>query len=88
MTASIVIYGPQGCGKTLNGDKLARYFGLQRVVDDGLDLGGHVRVPASGALVLTNDPEELRRRAPAGVRFIAFAQACRMAGIRNPIPRR
>jgi len=33
-----IIYGPQGCGKTSNADKLAKHFGLSKIVDnyDGL----------------------------------------------------
>lgn len=34
MNQSIVIYGPQGCGKSMNAQRLARRFGLAHVVDD------------------------------------------------------
>lgn len=30
----IIIYGPQGCGKTRNADKLAKHFGLSKIVDN------------------------------------------------------
>ena len=32
---SIIIYGPQGCGKTFNSELLRKYFGCDSVVDDG-----------------------------------------------------
>lgn len=31
---SIIIYGPQGCGKTKNAEKLRRFFGMDEIVDD------------------------------------------------------
>ncbi|SFI74696.1 hypothetical protein [Nitrosomonas sp. Nm34] len=30
---SAIIYGPQGCGKTRNAEKLAKYFGLSNILD-------------------------------------------------------
>ena len=29
----VIIHGPHGCGKTRNADKLAAYFGCQKIVD-------------------------------------------------------
>lgn len=49
---SVVVFGPQGCGKTLNAEKLRRHFGLQTVIDNGWDW--NTPVPREGALVLTN----------------------------------
>ena len=47
---SIVVYGPQGCGKTTAKDALAEHFGMRHVIDDW--------VPGSplppDALALTN----------------------------------
>ena len=31
---SIVVYGPQKCGKTTNKDALAVHFGMRHVIDD------------------------------------------------------
>lgn len=31
---SVIVYGPQGCGKSLNAEKLRRAFGCDHVVDD------------------------------------------------------
>ena len=30
---SVIIYGPQGCGKTTNAKALADHFGLTKIVD-------------------------------------------------------
>lgn len=32
---SIIVYGPQGCGKTFHAQKLAEFFGCSQVVDFG-----------------------------------------------------
>jgi hypothetical protein len=34
MCATVVIHGPQGCGKTRRAQALARHFGCERIVDD------------------------------------------------------
>lgn len=34
---SIIIYGPPGCGKTRNAERLRRHFGMHEIVDDGSD---------------------------------------------------
>lgn len=54
MNACTVVYGLQGCGKTIDSDKLMRRLGCDRVIDieDVVDLSA---VPA-GTLVLTNNP--------------------------------
>ncbi len=51
MTKSLIIYGPQGCGKTRNGEYLASFFGLQRVVEMD-ELHGQVTAK-EGTLFLT-----------------------------------
>lgn len=30
---SVIIYGPQGCGKTRNAQALAQHFGLTNIID-------------------------------------------------------
>lgn len=47
----LIIYGPQGCGKTRNAQRLAAHFGLKNILD-GWDGGP---IPAD-TLVLTNQP--------------------------------
>jgi cytidylate kinase len=31
---SAIIYGPQGCGKTTNAEKLAKHLGLSNILDE------------------------------------------------------
>lgn len=80
MKPSVVIYGPQGCGKSLHGPELADHYGVRHILDEGLDAYVHKRegLPAHGHLVLC---VERPRRLPPGVRVIPFDQAMREAGI-------
>ena len=76
MNRTVVVYGPQGCGKTRNAEKLMRHFGMKRIVDDWTPSDA---APARGALVLTNS-------SIGGVRspyvdVIPYAEAAQMAGI-------
>jgi hypothetical protein len=50
MCKTVVVHGPQGCGKTSNAESLAEYFGCSVVFDEwnGMDI-----LPA-GCLALTN----------------------------------
>lgn len=52
---SIVVYGPQGSGKTRYAEKLRRHFGLQHITEHA-DLSADDKVPAFGHLILTNTP--------------------------------
>ncbi|MBA0283832.1 MULTISPECIES: hypothetical protein [Stenotrophomonas] len=56
MNRSVVIYGPQRCGKTSNAQELRAHFGLQEVLDDW---DGHTAYPLEGTLVLTNNPHAI-----------------------------
>jgi MoxR-like ATPase len=57
----IIIYGPAGCGKTRNAERLRRLFGLGQVAD----LEHLPRKLKLDTLYLTNLPsEEIRRLAP------------------------
>ena len=58
---SVVVYGPQGSGKTLHAEALRKHFQLQTVIE--ADAPHQVRkTPATGALVLTIfAPEDTRR---------------------------
>lgn len=49
---SVIVYGPQACGKTRNAERLRKGFGLDRVMDDW---DGREQIPPRGVLVLTND---------------------------------
>ncbi|HHA2922774.1 TPA: hypothetical protein ACOFDN_001117 [Stenotrophomonas maltophilia] len=54
MNRSVVIYGPQRCGKTSNAQELRAHFGLHEVLDDW---DGHTAYPLEDTLVLTNNPD-------------------------------
>ncbi len=80
---SIVIHGPKGCGKTLNGQRLARRFGLTRVVDeDGPNWD--LPIPAN-TLLLTSDEPPPGAVGLINVRVMSFAEAMHECGFaRSP----
>ncbi|AKH39165.1 MULTISPECIES: hypothetical protein [Nitrosomonas] len=49
---SAIIYGPQGCGKTRNAEKLAKHLGLSNIIDDWMP---DQELP-EGTLALTSVP--------------------------------
>lgn len=57
---SVIVYGPQGCGKTTRAKQIARHFGLSRIIDDGVDESGNPWEPGDpipeDTLVLTSIP--------------------------------
>lgn len=66
---SVVVHGPQGCGKSLLAGRIAAHFGLSHIVDewDGCDC------TPSGTLYIAHfDPGTLIEL-PPGVRCLAFA---------------
>lgn len=56
---SVIIYGPQGCGKTRNAEALMKRFGLHHLID-GEDDDGNTWLPGypvpADTLILTNEP--------------------------------
>lgn len=54
---SVIVCGPQGCGKTANAEKLRVGFGLDRV----MEWDGRERIPSRGVLVLTHDAAAVDR---------------------------
>lgn len=52
---SIVVYGPQGCGKTRNARRIAKWLSLTTIVDEWT-LGSGLAWPRTGALLLSIDP--------------------------------
>ena len=58
---SIIVYGPQGSGKTRHAENLRKHFALGTVFD-GEEVHGVQELPATGALILmTHAPERSRR---------------------------
>jgi MoxR-like ATPase len=66
---TLVVYGPQGCGKTQNAVALAKHFGLNMIYDKHY-FGDPL--PLMNVLALSNDtpPAELN-----GVRCMSFDEA-------------
>jgi hypothetical protein len=77
---AIVIYGPQGCGKTLRADDMKAYFGKARVVD--LSEFAYQRLPED-AVVLTNAPIPAGKmqRYEQPVQCVSFDAFLREAGL-------
>lgn len=77
---SIVVYGPQGCGKTRAAQALAKHFGLDTIVDDADSVPSpHQFKSTPGHLYLTHQPpvwaDEFDRR------VIPFDKAVQLAGL-------
>jgi NTP pyrophosphatase (non-canonical NTP hydrolase) len=54
---SVIVYGPQGCGKTRSAEALMKHFGVGRVMElDECKQG--VKIPVTGVLVLTSMTRE------------------------------
>ena len=70
---SVVVHGPQGCGKTRNAQALAAAFGCSSIIDDW---DGRSPLP-SGALALTNVAPTFAQASEV----LEFGAACRRAAI-------
>lgn len=80
---SIIVHGPQGCGKSRNAEALRRHFKMNRVVDDAENVypreSDLLRFKAGSTLYLTNqEPPEFLR----GARRVVSYEAA-IAKIRN-----
>lgn len=61
MATSVLLHGPQGSGKTLIAQRLAKHLRLNSVIEaDDSDNRRRVDWPAQGALVVTVDPQLVR----------------------------
>jgi len=83
MHQSIIVFGPQGCGKTHNAVVMARHFGLSRILDDQdpFDLPPGI---ATDTLILTS--VDLRGRTEhAGCRVMPYQDAATEAGTFAPV---
>lgn len=58
MPQSIIVHGPQGCGKTRNAQALMRKYGLRRVIELDNQTPRPSVLPANNALVLSSAPYE------------------------------
>jgi len=76
---SIIVHGPQACGKTRNAVAIARHYGLSTILDDQ---DPHALPPgiSMGTLVLTN--VDLSGQHHIGlIRCIPYAQAAAASGV-------
>jgi hypothetical protein len=89
MPTSIIVYGPQGCGKTRHAKVLARHFDLPKVLDTGVDGVTLARLPHtafSNTLVLTcEDPGALPAQQRGQFQLIPYADAAKAAGVFRPV---
>lgn len=55
MNQTVIIYGPQGCGKSRAAERIRQHFGLERILDnvDSFDLN-HVKWMPAGVLYLVS----------------------------------
>jgi nicotinamide riboside kinase len=57
MAKAVIVYGPQGTGKTLHAEALARAYGKTRIYDDYDPVRGLLGAFPDDALVLTHMPQ-------------------------------
>ncbi len=72
MAQSIIIIGPQGCGKTRNAKRLAKTYGLESIMDE---ITPDCILPKQDHLILTNTLTPDMR----GMKVIQFADAMKAA---------
>lgn len=76
---SVIVYGPQGCGKTRRGEELRKLFMLDRIVELDERPAERQRADTTGTLYLTNmTPEEMKEKkiiTDEDRRVISFGEA-------------
>lgn len=82
MKRSVVVYGPQACGKTRNAEAMRQAFGLDVIVDDWT---WRDPLPDFGALILTSDESVFHTI--QRVRVVTFDAAMCEAGLSVQIGR-
>ncbi len=61
---SVVVYGPQGSGKSMHAEEIKNFFGLKKIYD-GMCLGS---APQLNTLILTNLTPDFRLLDPIGIK--------------------
>ena len=83
MSSPVVIYGPQGCGKTRNAQALAAHFGCSRIVDDW---DGQSKIEDGCLVLISSIVFGFKAPAlPVGCRFVAFSKAMAEAGLPSEV---
>ncbi|KJK03591.1 hypothetical protein UB43_03595 [Pseudomonas sp. 21] len=69
---SVLVHGPQMCGKTRNRDAIAAAYGLANILDDWQP---GQRVPQADTLILTNAPRSQFDRLPTSIAVVPYHKA-------------
>lgn len=78
MNTSIIIYGPQGCGKSMNAESLAKFFERPIIIDEWVS--GEA-LPKHNAIILTTQPQKICRG--RGCLTMSFDKAMDLAGLKE-----
>lgn len=61
---SVIVYGPQGSGKTLHAEALRKHFNLDKVCECDFPIVQQIRkLPETGALIVMIEPPDESRHA-------------------------
>lgn len=77
-TESLVVYGPQGCGKSRNSIAIANAFGLRKILDNWTRGD---EIPKHDTLILTSD--DLDSAPKLKVNAISFREAMKRARLKE-----
>ncbi len=69
---SVVVFGPQGCGKTRNAEALRVHYGLAHVPDNW---NSRDRLPLQDTLVLTHESPAALHLDELGLQIVPYADA-------------
>jgi hypothetical protein len=84
MQSAVIVVGPQGCGKTLQAQKLLRHFGLREMFDADWYPGDPVK---PGTLYLTCEPVARAVRGALVVPWFSLVQLGVVRDMSPPRPR-
>ena len=81
---SVIVHGPQGCGKTRNAEALKKHFRLSHIVEEFEMLRRANELRAEDTLYLAKIDPKQTCRGPVikelGIRVVAFKDAMRQCG--------
>lgn len=84
----VVIYGPQGCGKSARAEQFRRYYGASRVYE--FETFRRCKKPRLGDLVLAHEDRGLLQKLigdgtfPKDCHLVSFADAVKAARAQRP----
>ncbi len=81
MTQSIIIVGPQGCGKNLNATRLCKAFKVTQWIDAEELEQGRTKLPKADHVIFAN----VRPNDTHGLRCITFEEAMRKVAKPHPM---